>query len=76
VITADHGNIEQLIDYDTGKAHTAHTTNPVPLVLVDDQRKHVLLKEGAARDVAPTILKLLDIAQPKEMTGSALFSDS
>jgi 2,3-bisphosphoglycerate-independent phosphoglycerate mutase len=76
VITADHGNIEQLIDYDTGKAHTAHTTNPVPLILVDDQRKHVLLKDGAARDVAPTVLKLLDIRQPKEMTGSALFSDS
>jgi 2,3-bisphosphoglycerate-independent phosphoglycerate mutase len=75
MITADHGNIEQLIDYDTGKAHTAHTTNPVPVILVDDQRKHVLLKEGAASDVAPTVLKLLDIAQPKEMTGSALFSD-
>jgi 2,3-bisphosphoglycerate-independent phosphoglycerate mutase len=72
VITADHGNIEQLIDYDTGKPHTAHTTNLVPLILVDEERKNVQLKQGAARDVAPTLLKLLEIPQPKEMTGHSL----
>jgi 2,3-bisphosphoglycerate-independent phosphoglycerate mutase len=72
VITADHGNIEQLIDYDTGKPHTAHTTNLVPLILVDEERKNVQLKQGAARDVAPTVLKLLEIPQPTEMTGHSL----
>jgi 2,3-bisphosphoglycerate-independent phosphoglycerate mutase len=72
VITADHGNIEQLIDYDTGKPHTAHTTNLVPLILVDEERKNAQLKQGAARDVAPTLLKLLEIPQPKEMTGRSL----
>jgi 2,3-bisphosphoglycerate-independent phosphoglycerate mutase len=72
VITADHGNIEQLIDYDTGMPHTAHTTNPVPLILVDDERKTAQLKSGSASDVAPTMLKLLEIPQPKEMTGHSL----
>jgi 2,3-bisphosphoglycerate-independent phosphoglycerate mutase len=72
VITADHGNIEQLIDYDTGKPHTAHTTNLVPVVLVDEERKSARLEEGAARDVAPTVLKLLEIPQPAAMTGRSL----
>jgi 2,3-bisphosphoglycerate-independent phosphoglycerate mutase len=72
VITADHGNIEQLIDYDTGMPHTAHTTNLVPLILVDDERKTAELKQGTASDVAPTVLKLLEISQPKEMTGHSL----
>ncbi|MDH3443183.1 MAG: 2,3-bisphosphoglycerate-independent phosphoglycerate mutase [Deltaproteobacteria bacterium] len=72
VITADHGNIEQLIDYDTGKPHTAHTTNLVPVILVDEERKDAQLDQGAARDVAPTVLRLLEIPQPKEMTGHSL----
>jgi len=76
VITADHGNIEQLIDYDTGKPHTAHTTNLVPVILLDEERKHVRLKEGAAGDVAPTLLKLLEIPQPAEMTGRSLIVES
>jgi 2,3-bisphosphoglycerate-independent phosphoglycerate mutase len=76
VITADHGNIEQLIDYDTGTPHTAHTTNLVPVVLVDEERKSVQLKDGAASDVAPTVLKLLEIPQPPEMTGKPLFDQS
>jgi len=76
LITADHGNIEQLIDYDTGQPHTAHTTNLVPVILVDEERKRARLKEGAARDVAPTVLKLLEIPQPAEMTGRSLIVES
>ncbi|HUC96906.1 MAG TPA: 2,3-bisphosphoglycerate-independent phosphoglycerate mutase [Candidatus Polarisedimenticolaceae bacterium] len=76
VITADHGNIEQLIDYDTGMPHTAHTINRVPVILVDEERKQSRLKEGTAIDVAPTILQLLELPQPSEMTGHSLISDS
>jgi len=72
VITADHGNIEQLIDYDTGMPHTAHTTNLVPVILIDEERKKCRLNRGTAIDVAPTILELLRIAQPTEMTGHSL----
>ena len=75
VITADHGNIEQLIDYDTGMPHTAHTTNLVPLILVDEERKNRRLTQGAGSDVAPTVLKLLELPQPKEMTGRSLIVD-
>jgi 2,3-bisphosphoglycerate-independent phosphoglycerate mutase len=76
VITADHGNIEQLIDYDTGMPHTAHTINRVPIILVDDERKRSRLKEGTAIDVAPTVLQLLELPQPSEMTGHSLITDS
>jgi 2,3-bisphosphoglycerate-independent phosphoglycerate mutase len=75
VITADHGNIEQLIDYDTGMPHTAHTINRVPVILVDEERKQSGLKEGTAIDVAPTVLQLLELPQPSEMTGHSLISD-
>jgi 2,3-bisphosphoglycerate-independent phosphoglycerate mutase len=76
VITADHGNIEQLIDYDTGMLHTAHTTNLVPFILVDEERKTGRLRSGAGSDVAPTVLELLEIPQPKEMTGHSLIVHS
>jgi 2,3-bisphosphoglycerate-independent phosphoglycerate mutase len=76
LITADHGNIEQMIDYDTGMMHTAHTTNLVPVVLVDEERKKSRLKKGTAIDIAPTLLHLLGLAQPKEMTGHSLIVDS
>lgn len=76
MITADHGNIEQLIDYETGMPHTAHTTNPVPSILVDEERKSSSLRPGAGSDVAPTVLKLLEIPQPREMTGRTLIVDS
>jgi 2,3-bisphosphoglycerate-independent phosphoglycerate mutase len=76
IITADHGNIEQLIDYDTGMPHTAHTTNRVPVILVDDERTRCRLNEGTAIDVAPTILQLLGLPLPKEMTGHSLIVES
>jgi 2,3-bisphosphoglycerate-independent phosphoglycerate mutase len=72
IITADHGNIEQLIDYDTGKPHTAHTINLVPVILIDEERKKSRLNQGTAIDVAPTVLELLKLSQPKEMTGHSL----
>ena len=72
VITSDHGNAEQMIDYDNGSIHTAHTTNPVPFILVDDQLKINGLRSGTAIDVAPTVLKLFGIPQPPEMSGHCL----
>src|SRR5688572_26641445 len=76
VITADHGNIEQLIDYDTGMPHTAHTTNLVPVILVDEERRKCRLSQGSGVDIAPTILQLLNLAQPQEMTGRSLIVES
>jgi 2,3-bisphosphoglycerate-independent phosphoglycerate mutase len=76
VITADHGNIEQLIDYDTGMPHTAHTTNLVPVILVDDERRKCRLNPGSGVDIAPTVLQLLNLAQPQEMTGHSLIDES
>ena len=70
LITADHGNAEQMIDYKTGEPHTAHTTNPVPLILVGD--KEAKLKEGRLADLAPTMLDIMDIEKPKEMLGESL----
>ena len=72
IITADHGNAEQMIDYETGEIHTAHTSNPVPLILVDEGLRSFRLRSGTAIDVAPTILKLFGIPQPPEMTGRCL----
>ncbi len=73
LITADHGNAEQLIDYKTGKPFTAHTTNPVPLYFVAPQLAQAKLRAGGIlADVAPTILDVLHIAQPKDMTGRSL----
>jgi 2,3-bisphosphoglycerate-independent phosphoglycerate mutase len=71
LITADHGNCEMMIDPATGGVHTAHTTNPVPLVAVGAGRLS-LRPEGSLRDVAPTVLGLLGIEQPAEMTGRDL----
>ena len=75
IITADHGNIEQLIDYDTGMPHTAHTTNLVPVILIDEERKKCRLNQGTGVDIAPTVLQLLKQPQPKEMTGHSLIVD-
>lgn len=72
LITADHGNAEQMCD-ENGEPFTAHTTNPVWLVLVDDSRKDVRLREGGRlADVAPTMLKMLGLEQPLEMAGESL----
>ena len=70
LITADHGNAEQMIDYKTGEPHTAHTTNPVPLVLIG--MEDVKLKEGKLADLAPTMLDIMGLEKPEEMTGESL----
>jgi 2,3-bisphosphoglycerate-independent phosphoglycerate mutase len=72
LITADHGNCEQMIDPATGGAHTAHTTNPVPFVLLGSDDQVALRGGGALCDVGPTILALLGVDQPSEMTGTSL----
>jgi 2,3-bisphosphoglycerate-independent phosphoglycerate mutase len=73
LITADHGNCEQMIDPATGGPHTAHTTNPVPFLIVDPAGGDEELRSGGALcDVGPTILRMLGIEQPDEMTGTDL----
>jgi len=73
LITADHGNAEQMIDPKTGGPHTAHTTNPVPFHLIDEAARGLKLRSGGAlEDVAPTILALLGLEAPPEMTGRDL----
>jgi 2,3-bisphosphoglycerate-independent phosphoglycerate mutase len=71
LVTADHGNSEQMIAHD-GSPHTAHTLNPVRLILAGDAYKNISMKDGILGDIAPTILKILKIEQPSEMTGMAL----
>ena len=74
LVTADHGNIEEMINLKTGEVDTEHTSNPVPFALVNNSLKHKLKLNsgGILGDVAPTILELLSIAEPKEMTGKSL----
>jgi 2,3-bisphosphoglycerate-independent phosphoglycerate mutase len=70
LITADHGNAELMVDPKTGGPHTAHTTNPVPFIYVGEEAEHYKLRnDGSLRDIAPTLLNLLDLGLPKEMTG-------
>ena len=73
LITADHGNIEQMIDYETGLPHTAHTTNSVPIILVG--KDNAKLKDGKLADIAPTMLYLMGLEIPKEMTGKILIKE-
>ncbi len=73
LLTADHGNAEQMVDYKTGEPHTAHTCNLVPLILVND--RPFKLRSGKLADIAPTMLKLLGIEKPQEMTGQPLITD-
>ncbi|HKV05167.1 MAG TPA: 2,3-bisphosphoglycerate-independent phosphoglycerate mutase [Candidatus Acidoferrales bacterium] len=72
IITADHGNAETMIDPVTGGPHTYHTTNPVPLVLASDDGRAQLKPGGSLRDIAPTLLGVLGVAEPGEMTGQDL----
>ena len=71
-ICADHGNAEQLIDYETGAPFTAHTTNPVPFILVNADPTYTLREGGCLADIAPTLIELMGMEQPKEMTGKSL----
>jgi 2,3-bisphosphoglycerate-independent phosphoglycerate mutase len=74
IITADHGNCELMIDPTTDGPHTAHTTNPVPLVIVGDHAaaNGPLRHGGSLRDVGPTLLAMLELEPPAEMTGRDL----
>ena len=73
IVTADHGNAEQMIDPATGGPHTAHTTNPVPIILIADTSSQFTLRpDGALQDISPTILGLLHVPQPGDMKGHDL----
>ena len=73
LITADHGNVEQMADASTGQAHTAHTCEPVPFVYVG--KRQVSMRDGGIlSDVAPTVLTLLGLPQPSEMTGRSILT--
>jgi 2,3-bisphosphoglycerate-independent phosphoglycerate mutase len=71
IVTADHGNCETMIDPETGGPHTAHTLNPVPVVLIGGP-EGAKLRSGRLADLAPTILDLMQLAKPPEMTGESL----
>lgn len=75
IITADHGNIEHMYDEQNTMAHTAHTLNPVPFVIVSNEysKEKIKLLNGNLADIAPTLLKIMDISIPKEMTGKPIF---
>ena len=72
LLTADHGNCEMMLEPETGGPHTAHTTNPVPTILVNAQAGIVSLATGRLADVAPTLLDLLGVPQPADMTGNSM----
>ncbi len=71
-ICADHGNAEQLVDYETGNPFTAHTTNPVPFILVNYDSAYTLREGGCLADIAPTLIEMMGMKQPEEMTGKSL----
>lgn len=71
-ICADHGNAEQLVDYETGEPFTAHTTNPVPFILVNADSKYTLKEGGCLADIIPTLIELMGMEKPEEMTGESL----
>lgn len=71
-ICADHGNAEQLVDYETGAPFTAHTTNPVPFILVNADPSYKLRENGCLADIIPTLIELMGMEQPAEMTGKSL----
>ena len=71
-ICADHGNAEQLIDETTGEPFTAHTTNQVPFIIVNADPAYGLREGGCLADIAPTLIEMMGMKQPKEMTGTSL----
>jgi 2,3-bisphosphoglycerate-independent phosphoglycerate mutase len=73
IVTADHGNCEVMVDPVTGGPHTAHTTNPVPVILVGGPAG-ASLRSGRLADLAPTLLQLMGLPQPPEMTGQTLIA--
>ena len=77
IVTADHGDADQMVDYETGQPHTAHTMNPVPFIVINSVGVQnfeplQLREKGIFADIAPTILELMDIEKPDEMTGVSL----
>jgi 2,3-bisphosphoglycerate-independent phosphoglycerate mutase len=73
IVTADHGNAEMLIDPETGGPHTSHTTNPVPFIVISEKTNGFKLRgDGSLQDISPTVLAMLGLPQPKEMTGHDL----
>jgi 2,3-bisphosphoglycerate-independent phosphoglycerate mutase len=72
LVTADHGNCEQMVDYEAGQPHTQHTTELVPLVYIGHRRLQLDPAGGRLADIAPTLLALMDMPQPPEMTGTNL----
>ncbi|MGH9330804.1 MAG: 2,3-bisphosphoglycerate-independent phosphoglycerate mutase, partial [Vicinamibacterales bacterium] len=75
IVTADHGNAEQMWDSERNAPHTAHTSNPVPVILIDEDARGRRLRDGSLRDVAPTLLSLLSLEVSPEMTGRSLISE-
>jgi len=73
IVTADHGNCDMMIDPETGGAHTAHTLNPVPVILFGGP-DGVAMQDGRLADLAPTVLRLMGLEQPEAMTGKCLFA--
>ncbi len=71
-ICADHGNCEQMVNYETGAPHTAHTTNPVPFILVNYDKDYTLAEGGVLADIVPTLIEVMGKKQPAEMTGKSL----
>ncbi len=72
LVIADHGNAETMVDPETGEPHTSHTTNPVPCLFIHESYQPTLMESGALRNIAPTVLQLLGLHQPKGMTGRTL----
>ncbi len=71
-ICADHGNVEQLVDYNSGEPFTAHTTNDVPFILVNYDKEYTLKEGGCLADIAPTLIEMMNMTKPAEMTGKSL----
>jgi 2,3-bisphosphoglycerate-independent phosphoglycerate mutase len=74
LVTADHGNCEQMNDYDSGQVHTQHTTYPVPLVYIGNRAVSLRPEGGVLSDVAPTLLAMMGLSQPAEMSGTNLMT--